>query len=135
MLGFTSYAYPAGSILSIDGEGLLVAGPCLGLELFVAFGALVVAYPGNWRNKLWFVPLGLLSIHVLNLLRVIALLLLLKFAPSYLEINHKYIFYVLVYALIFLMWLLFVWKYAKPDGKKKARNVEVGKAGTGVQPS
>lgn len=93
--------------VGIDGtHGLWVGDACNGLELFALFTGFVLAYPGPWKRKLWFIPLGLVVIHFLNVIRVVALSLIDYHAPEYLEFNHTYTFTIFVYGCVFLLWML-----------------------------
>jgi exosortase family protein XrtF len=98
-------------VVGIDGShGVLIGYPCNGLELFALFAGFVVAYPGNIKTKLWFIPLGLLSIHLLNIIRVIGLALLAYHAPEKLEFNHTYTFTFIVYSFVFVLWIIWALK-------------------------
>ncbi len=89
-----------------------VGRPCNGLELFALFAGFVIAFPGNWKHKLWYIPAGILVIHILNVMRVASLTLIQLNYPQYLQFNHKYTFTVLVYALTFWLWMIWVNKFS-----------------------
>ncbi|MCC6684896.1 MAG: exosortase family protein XrtF [Bacteroidia bacterium] len=89
-----------------------VGRPCNGLELFALFAGFVLAFPGNWKHKLWYIPAGVLVIHILNVMRVASLTLIQLNYPQYLQFNHKYTFTVLVYALTFGLWMIWVNKFS-----------------------
>ncbi len=94
--------------IGIDGTpGLWVGDPCNGLTLFALFAIFVIAYPGPIKKKLWYIPLGLLAIHFLNALRVMALTIIVNVDYAYLDFNHSYTFTVIVYGFVFLLW--YVW--------------------------
>jgi exosortase family protein XrtF len=100
-------------IVGIDGSnGVWVGSNCNAITLFTLFSVFIIAYPGHQKNKLWFVPLGILAIHILNLFRVIALVLIANSAPEYLNFNHTYTFTFLIYSFIFLLWMIWVNKFA-----------------------
>lgn len=91
-----------------DSIGLLQIGaPCDGLVLFALFAVFVMAFPGSWKRKAWFIPLGISSIHLLNLFRVVSLVMIQYNRPQSLKFNHDYTWTILVYAFIF--WLWYVW--------------------------
>ncbi len=85
---------------------------CSGLELFVLFAGFILIMGGAWKQKAWFLPLGLLLILVLNILRISALALINYHWPRYLYFNHKYTFVVVVYGVIFILWVWWVRKYS-----------------------
>jgi exosortase family protein XrtF len=101
-------------VLGIDGSnGVWVGSNCNAITLFSLFSVFVLAYPGAQKNKIWFIPVGILVIHFLNLLRVTALVVIDKFAPNYLDFNHTYTFTFLIYAVIFSLWMIWVNKFSK----------------------
>lgn len=101
------------TVIGIDGtHGLWVGDPCNGITLFALFVGFIIAYPGKIKNKMWFIPLGLLSIHIINILRIVSLCLIVLYKPESLAFNHTYTFTILVYAYVFWLWLIWSNKYA-----------------------
>ncbi len=95
--------------LFINGaRGLGVAHNCNGLILFVLFSVFVLLFPGRIKDKLWFIPAGILSIFILNILRIIYLGYINIHYPHLVEFNHKYTFTVIVYGFIFILWMIWV---------------------------
>ena len=91
--------------VGIDGShGVWIGDPCNGLTLFALFTGFVLAFPGPIKSKLWFIPVGIVSIHLLNVIRVSALAVIQHYAPDYLEFNHTYTFTILVYSYVFYLW-------------------------------
>lgn len=88
------------------GSHLWIGDPCDGIPLFAVFSVFVLAFPGPWRHKAWFIPLGIVVVHLLNGMRVAALCIVVTQGYRWLEFNHDYTFYVVVYGAVFaLMWL------------------------------
>jgi len=111
-LGFALYEIGSNGLrwqLGIaNSPGLLEIGEaCDGLVLFVLFAAFILSFPGSVKRKLWFIPLGILSIHIANLMRVVTLVMLNFYRPEWLAFNHDYTWTVLIYGFIF--WLWYVW--------------------------
>lgn len=100
--------------LAIEGSsGVAVGAPCDGMMLFGVFLAFMIAFPGRLLHKLWYIPVGLLAIHYINILRVVALTIIVHKNPDWLAFNHDYTFTVLVYGFVFLLWYIWV-KYFGP---------------------
>jgi exosortase family protein XrtF len=97
--------------------GVWVGDECNGFKLFSIFSIFIMAFPGNIKTKLWFIPLGLVIIHLANVFRVMALVLINNHYPQYLDFNHLYTFTILVYAIIFILWYIWAKKYA-PNAKQ-----------------
>lgn len=110
--GFTIFEYD--QTIGIDGShGVFIGDPCNGLSLFALFAGFVIAFTGKIKYKLPFIAIGLLIIHSLNIARIFTLTLLAKFYPDTLDFNHKYTFTYLIYSVIFVMWMVWVKKYAQ----------------------
>lgn len=107
-----------------DSVGLLQVGaPCDGLVLFALFAVFIVAFPGPKLRKLWFIPLGILLIHLANLLRVVSLVIIQYNRPQSLKFNHDYTWTVLIYAFIFWLWYLWAARLSQgPINFKKAKS-------------
>ena len=95
--------------LMIDGKKLLgIANSCNGLVLLEIFMGFIIICPGKLKNKAWYIPAGLLTILIVNIIRIYSLALIQMFAPEYLEFNHHYVFSTLVYGIIFLFWMIYI---------------------------
>lgn len=100
-------------VIGIDGSnGVWIGSNCNAITLFSLFSVFIIAYPGKIKTKLWYIPSGIIAIHVLNILRVTALVLIAKFYPQALNFNHTYTFTFLIYLFIFLLWVIWVNKFS-----------------------
>lgn len=103
----------SGSMVKVRGYGGVDIGNyCLALELVVLFIALVVSYPAPVKHKLWFVPVGVMAIHAINVVRVVSLNMLTIYAPDYADFNHHFTFRVVVFVFILVMYYWFLKKFA-----------------------
>ncbi len=104
-----------------DSVGLLQIGaPCDGLVLFALFTVFILVFPGPTKRKLWFIPAGIVLIHLANLLRVVSLVIIQYNRPQSLKFNHDYTWTVLVYAFIFWLWHLWATRFSQVDPLKSA---------------
>lgn len=100
-------------VIGIDGSnGVWVGAACNAVTLFFLFAVFIIAYPGHQKSKLWYVPLGILTIHILNILRVAALALIAFYKPNFLEFNHTYTFTFIIYGYIFALWIIWTNKFS-----------------------
>ena len=124
-LGYSTTDYSAADVtfrehIGITGsKGVTIGAPCDGVVLYVLFIFFVVAFPGPFKHKLWFVPLGALSVIYLNVLRIVGLAVIMKINESWLAFNHDYTFTILVYAYVFSLWMLWVKKFSPFSSKSK----------------
>ena len=108
-----SQGFLASNWLAIKGTvGVIVGAPCNGLALFALFIAFMFSFPGPIKHKLWFMPLRVLLIHLVNVLRVIALVSIVAWNEEWLEFNHDYTFTILVYLFVFMLWYIWIRKFS-----------------------
>ncbi len=113
LMGYDSLA--KGTFLYLKGWHVVSVGwQCDGLPVMALFAGFIIAYPGPWRAKLWFIPAGILVIHIINILRVVALALNQVFSRDTTQFNHHYTFTIVVYGFIFWFWTIWVRRFASP---------------------
>jgi len=82
---------------------------------------IIFAFPGPIKHKLWYIPLGILFTHLINALRVIALVIIAYMKPEWLNFNHDYTFTIIVYAFVFMLWWIWINKFSS---MRKTQNPE-----------
>ena len=93
-------------------RGIWIGDACNGFKLFSVFAIFIIAFPGPTKSKIWFIPMGFIFIHLANVIRVIALLLINNYYPQYLDFNHLYTFTIFVYGIIFIFWYIWAKRFA-----------------------
>lgn len=87
---------------------------CNGIDLMFIYIGIIVLLPATLKRKLIFSFAGILFIIIANIIRVYSLYFIyFHYRPAF-EISHHYIFTILIYALIFYGWLLFI-KYRQHE--------------------
>lgn len=94
---------------------VLIGDECNGLKLFAIFSLLIILLPGNRKSKFWFIPMGMVIVHLVNAFRVMMLLIIADRYPTWLDFNHKYTFILFVYGVIMLLWIWWAKKYGKSE--------------------
>ena len=61
---------------------------CSGLKQIFVFFCIIAFYPGTEKHKLWFIPLGILLIWVLNVIRISSLIGLFESFPNHFDLFH-----------------------------------------------
>ena len=101
------------TLLLMSGEQAVIVGaPCNGLVLYALFSGFVLAFPGQWGHKAWFIPAGIALIWLLNVVRVAALAINHHYSHQTVDFNHHYTFTFVVYACIFGLWMLWARRMA-----------------------
>ena len=81
---------------------------CNGVNVGIIFLSFIFAYRSPVKSSIIFSLIGLLIIHVANLLRITGLFWVADARPEYLYFIHKYVFTGVIYFVVFLMWILWV---------------------------
>lgn len=81
---------------------------CNGMAVMILFFAFVFAFKGKWSDLFWFVPLGLVTIHVFNLARLALLINMAHASSPLFHFMHKYLFSLIIYAVVFGLWVVWV---------------------------
>jgi exosortase family protein XrtF len=85
--------------------GVWIADGCNGITSLGLFTAFVIAYPGRWRHRLWFIPTGVAVVCVVNVLRIVALILIQAHAPAAFDVAHELGMTIIFYVAIFALWV------------------------------
>jgi exosortase/archaeosortase family protein len=95
---------------------------CTSLKQWMHWIFLMLLFPGPWKQKLWFIPLGLVVIHFVNVFRIFGLGLTLIPWPYQFDNFHDYFFKTIFYFIIFLMWVVWVEFFENPKKEVNPKN-------------
>jgi len=93
------------------GETIRIVWGCSGVKQMFIFTVIMLFSYGSWKHKLWFIPLGILICHGINIVRILVLGLIAYRYPAQLDLFHTYIFKYVFYGIIFLIWLVWNEKF------------------------
>jgi exosortase/archaeosortase family protein len=103
--------YPRVVILA-GSRGIYVADLCLAIPAMVIFTAFITIYSGKAIHKLWFIPMGLMGIFLINSLRIASLAYIQRYSTvEVFNFTHNYAYVIVVYSFIFLMIKLWMDKF------------------------
>jgi exosortase/archaeosortase family protein len=106
-----------------NGQGVRIVWGCNGIKQSFIFAMIMLFARGPFVHKLWFIPLGLVCVYLINVLRLLFLTYIIRDYPDMFEFWHGGVTKYLFYGLIFLMWMF--WNdYLVPrfEGIKKVSN-------------
>jgi len=86
---------------------------CNGLNVMIIFAAFLFAFGPINKSMTWFILVGLIIIHLSNLLRIGLLFLVALYRPHYLYFSHKYFFTAFIYGFVFILWMIWVRYFSK----------------------
>lgn len=85
---------------------------CNAVSVMILFVAFVLAFSKGWVKTIGFILIGLLIIHLLNILRIALLTVGIIKYPEYTHVLHGVIFPLVIYGVVFLLWIFWVTKIA-----------------------
>lgn len=123
ILGICGYAasiydYEALPTTAITYEGdvvIAVYEGCNGINTAIIFVAFILAFGPVSYAWFWFIPAGLLIIHLMNLLRITLLFFVAKDMPHIMYFTHKYLFTAFLYGVVFLLWMWWVKQFSSTN--------------------
>ncbi|MBN9299785.1 MAG: archaeosortase/exosortase family protein [Filimonas sp.] len=92
-----------------------VADPCNALELYVLYIGFLFSFPSSFKKILLFSIIGVAAIYIANIIRLVLLAQMYLHNMSARDFAHHYLFKAVVYALTFVLWVLFVKKTQKDE--------------------
>jgi exosortase/archaeosortase family protein len=99
-----------------NNASLFMDDSCMGINLMFLFASFIALLPGTFKHKIWYIPLGLMVIILLNCLRVIMIFINMSKTGAYtmaLEIHDLFTYPVLVFT--FFMWVIWINRFYKPN--------------------
>ncbi|MDR2628340.1 MAG: archaeosortase/exosortase family protein [Dysgonamonadaceae bacterium] len=94
---------------------------CTGIKQLYSFLLLMLFYPGPWRKKLWYLPMGSAVLFFYNIVRISAILFLTYRHPERFDSLHEGVFRYIYYGLIFLLWV--IWEEAVRKKQETGKDV------------
>ncbi len=105
---------------------IAVEGSCSGLKQIYEWTALMLLFPGPWKHKLWYLPLGILVIHLENIFRIVVLSVVVMHWPQQWDFIHMWIMRPFYYVVMFILWVIWVEKIRDGKIKKGGNDKEEG---------
>ncbi len=78
---------------------------CNAISVMILFVAFIFAFYQGFKT---FVILGLLALHVMNVLRIVVLNYVIIEHPKYMKIAHDYFFPAIIYGSVVILWLIWI---------------------------
>ena len=96
------------------GSGTHIAWSCTPVKQAFIFTAIILAaqpyliQDSRALHKLWFVPLGIALIYIVNILRIAVIVLIIEHRPDLFSVFHDGVLKYLFYGFIFCLWLQWI---------------------------
>lgn len=111
LMGYTVEIYGK-TIKIVPSFGVLLDRGCLGRNTLGLFVGFILTLPGKTIDKIWYSALGIIIFVILNILRIVALAVNQYCCPEKLDFNHHFLFKIIVYAVILLLWIIWINKFS-----------------------
>ena len=99
-------------------HGVWIGEPCNGIKVFGLFTIFIISFKGKVIDKLWFIPIGILILHCINVIRVAILTYISATNPYILDFNHNITFQLIVYVSMLALWYWWIVQYSKINEAK-----------------
>lgn len=111
-MDFFTYGQTIGFLNHEDTYSYVTVAPeCTSLKQWMHWLFLMLIFPGPWKHKAWYIPLGLVIVEFTNVVRVVGIALFLRPFPHDFALAHDVIFKIMFYVVIFLMWMIWVERF------------------------
>ncbi len=108
-----------GKTVKITGSyGVHLDRGCLGRNTLGLFIGFILAFPGKTKYKIWYIGLGTGIFILINVFRIIALAIVDNCCVEYLDFNHHVTFKYIIWAIILVLWAIWINKYSLLAEKK-----------------
>lgn len=97
-----------------ENGGIELVDGCTGISAIGLFLGFILAYPGDWKNRISFSLLGIGIIYIVNIFRIVVLVITQEEWIEFFDITHDYSTTTIFYIVIFLLWMTWV-KFSDGD--------------------
>lgn len=105
--------FVTGRVVGLSGQaGILLVDGCNGIAAMGLFFGFLIGYPGSLVPKLIFGLIGIVSLYLVNVARVVVLVFTQKYYPDIFAFTHDYSTTLIFYLLIFALWV--IWSEIQP---------------------
>lgn len=115
LLLFSDQASLTGDAVYFGHFAVRIITECTGLFEMVIYAACVLAFPTSWRKKGLGLLLGIPAIYLFNLLRILCLLVVGRFANSTFDFFHLYFWQATLIIMITSVWLLWIYAIVRDE--------------------
>jgi archaeosortase B (VPXXXP-CTERM-specific) len=112
---FTDQAVLKGTYIQFGSFGVEIISECTGLFEVAIYAACVLAFPTSWRNRGLGLLFGIPAIYAFNILRIICLLIVGRYAASSFEFFHLYFWQGTLILMITSVWMLWIYMVVRDE--------------------
>jgi exosortase H (IPTLxxWG-CTERM-specific) len=113
---FTDAVKLSGTTIQLGTFGVSIISECTGLFEMAIYACCVLAFPTSWRNRGLGLLFGIPAIYAFNLLRILCLLLVGRYAFSSFNFFHLYFWQGTLILMITSVWMLWIYLVVRNEG-------------------
>ncbi|MBO6792737.1 MAG: archaeosortase/exosortase family protein [Balneolaceae bacterium] len=91
-----------------ENAGIQLVDGCTGISAIGLFLGFILAYPGDWKNRISFSLLGIGVIYLVNIFRIVVLVITQEEWMEFFDFTHDYSTTTIFYVVIFILWMIWV---------------------------
>ena len=99
------------TIFFTNGSWIAINSSCAGDKQILQFILLLLIYPGPWKQKAWYIPVGMILMHSTNILRIVLLSLVSVWKPDWWHIAHDVFLRGMFYVVILILWIIWMERF------------------------
>ncbi|MFD2943146.1 exosortase family protein XrtF [Flavobacterium notoginsengisoli] len=111
-----SAQYPWMNVLLNGMKIALIVEGCNAISVMILFVSFVTAFSGKLKQTFLFIVFGIVSIYILNVIRIALLTVLLLCFPSQNHLLHGVVFPLIIYGYVFILWIFWINRFSKYAG-------------------
>ncbi len=115
LVPFTDQVSLVDTIVHLGPFGVRIIGECTGLFEMAIYAASVLAFPTSWRKKSLGLLFGIPAIYAFNILRILCLLLVGRYANSSFDFFHLYFWQGTLILMITSVWMLWIYLVVRDE--------------------
>ncbi|MFB6319388.1 exosortase/archaeosortase family protein [Saccharicrinis sp. FJH54] len=96
-----------------NSPGISIVWACSGVKQYLMMFFVILFARGSWVKKIWYIPLSVAGMYLINILRLVILTLVTRFHMEWFDFTHKVIFRLVIYGGLFFFWWLWVERITK----------------------
>ena len=105
---FSDKAVWRGQVVTFDGFAVHIIDECVGWLEMAIFSAAVLAFATSWKKRAFGVVLGIVGIYFFNVVRILVLILVGRYAHTFFDFTHVYFWQATLILLITGLWILWI---------------------------
>jgi archaeosortase B (VPXXXP-CTERM-specific) len=112
---FSDQAALTRTVVQFGSFGIEIIGECTGLFEMAIYAACVLAFPTSWRNRGIGLLYGIPAIYAFNIVRILCLIIVGRYANSSFEFFHLYFWQGTLILMITSIWMLWIYMVVRDE--------------------